>query len=101
MLLADRVALLADGVIAVVGTHSELLATEPRYRELMSGADRARRERATSAAMHAGASDLARRRRRAREEISAQAGAPCCAAGPGGCSAACFGRSAAVVTRCC
>jgi ATP-binding cassette, subfamily B, bacterial len=36
VLLADRVALLADGVIAVVGTHSELLATEPRYRELMS-----------------------------------------------------------------
>jgi ATP-binding cassette subfamily B protein len=36
VLLADRVALLADGVIAAVGTHSELLATEPRYRELMS-----------------------------------------------------------------
>jgi ATP-binding cassette, subfamily B, bacterial len=36
VLLADRVALLADGVIAAVGTHSELLATEPRYRYLMS-----------------------------------------------------------------
>jgi ATP-binding cassette, subfamily B, bacterial len=36
VLLADRVALLADGAIAAVGTHSELLATEPRYRELMS-----------------------------------------------------------------
>ena len=36
VLLADRVALLADGVIAAVGTHSELLATEPRYRHLMS-----------------------------------------------------------------
>jgi ATP-binding cassette, subfamily B, bacterial len=36
VLLADRVALLVDGVIAAVGTHSELLATEPRYRELMS-----------------------------------------------------------------
>ncbi len=36
VILADRVALLADGVIAAVGTHSELLATEPRYRELMS-----------------------------------------------------------------
>jgi ATP-binding cassette, subfamily B, bacterial len=36
VLLADRVALLADGVIAAVGTHSELLATEPRYRDLMS-----------------------------------------------------------------
>ena len=36
VLLADRVALLADGVIAAMGTHSALLATEPRYRELMS-----------------------------------------------------------------
>jgi ATP-binding cassette subfamily B protein len=36
VLLADRVALLADGVIAVTGTHRELLAAEPRYRELMS-----------------------------------------------------------------
>jgi ATP-binding cassette, subfamily B, bacterial len=35
--LADRVALLADGVIAAVGTHAELLVTEPRYHELMSG----------------------------------------------------------------
>jgi ATP-binding cassette subfamily B protein len=35
VLLADRVALLADGVIAAVGTHSELLATEPRYHDLM------------------------------------------------------------------
>jgi ATP-binding cassette subfamily B protein len=35
VLLADRVALLADGVIAALGTHRELLATEPRYRELM------------------------------------------------------------------
>jgi ATP-binding cassette, subfamily B, bacterial len=36
VLLADRVALLADGVIAAVGTHHELLACEPRYRDLMS-----------------------------------------------------------------
>jgi ATP-binding cassette subfamily B protein len=35
--LADRVALLADGVIAATGTHAELLASEPRYYELMSG----------------------------------------------------------------
>ncbi|HUB37556.1 MAG TPA: ABC transporter ATP-binding protein [Streptosporangiaceae bacterium] len=40
VLLADRVALLAGGVVAAVGTHSELLATEPRYRHLMSGDDR-------------------------------------------------------------
>jgi len=39
VLLADRVALLADGVIAAIGTHHELLATQPRYRELMSGDD--------------------------------------------------------------
>ncbi|MBO0823813.1 MAG: ABC transporter ATP-binding protein, partial [Actinobacteria bacterium] len=36
VLLADRVALLHDGVIAAVGTHHELLATQPRYRALMS-----------------------------------------------------------------
>ena len=36
VLLADRVALLEGGVIAIVGTHHELLATQPRYRELMS-----------------------------------------------------------------
>jgi ATP-binding cassette, subfamily B, bacterial len=36
VLLADRVALLDGGVIAAVGTHRELLATQPRYRELMS-----------------------------------------------------------------
>jgi ATP-binding cassette subfamily B protein len=36
VLLADRVALLSDGVIAAVGTHRELLDTQPRYRDLMS-----------------------------------------------------------------
>jgi ATP-binding cassette, subfamily B, bacterial len=38
VLLADRVALLADGVIAAIGNHAELLATEPRYAELMGDA---------------------------------------------------------------
>ncbi|MBX6748344.1 MAG: ABC transporter ATP-binding protein [Micromonosporaceae bacterium] len=36
--LADRVALLKDGVIAAVGTHSHLLATEPHYREVLATA---------------------------------------------------------------
>jgi ATP-binding cassette subfamily B protein len=36
--LADRVALLADGVIAAVGTHSELLAEVPAYRHVLSAA---------------------------------------------------------------
>lgn len=36
VLLADRVALLADGRIAAVGTHRELLATVPAYRELLA-----------------------------------------------------------------
>ncbi|HEY6277944.1 MAG TPA: ABC transporter ATP-binding protein [Streptosporangiaceae bacterium] len=35
--LADKVALLDGGVIAALGSHTELLASEPRYRELMSG----------------------------------------------------------------
>ena len=34
--LADRVALLRGGVITAIGRHSDLLATEPRYRYLMS-----------------------------------------------------------------
>ena len=34
--LADRVAVLADGVISAVGTHHELLASDPHYRFLMS-----------------------------------------------------------------
>ena len=34
--LADRVALLQDGVITAVGTHSELLATVPAYRDVLS-----------------------------------------------------------------
>jgi ATP-binding cassette subfamily B protein len=38
VVLADRVALLADGAIAAVGTHSELLATVPAYRAVLSAA---------------------------------------------------------------
>ncbi|MGH3983044.1 MAG: ABC transporter ATP-binding protein [Pseudonocardiaceae bacterium] len=37
--LADRVALLAGGRIAAVGTHSELLAEVPEYRRLLSTLD--------------------------------------------------------------
>ena len=37
VMLADRVALLDQGVIAAAGSHHELLATQARYRELMSG----------------------------------------------------------------
>jgi ATP-binding cassette subfamily B protein len=36
VLLADRVALLEDGRVTAVGTHSELLATVPAYRNLLS-----------------------------------------------------------------
>ena len=39
VMLADKVALLRDGVIAAIGSHTQLLATQPRYRELMSGLD--------------------------------------------------------------
>jgi ATP-binding cassette, subfamily B, bacterial len=37
--LADRVALLADGRIAAVGKHSDLLATNPAYRAVLSTLD--------------------------------------------------------------
>lgn len=37
--LADRVALLEDGTITAVGTHTELLAGVPRYRELLAADD--------------------------------------------------------------
>ena len=33
--LADRVVFLDDGVVAATGSHDHLLATEPRYRELL------------------------------------------------------------------
>jgi ATP-binding cassette, subfamily B, bacterial len=39
VMLADKVALLRDGVIAAIGTHAHLLASQPRYRELMGGLD--------------------------------------------------------------
>jgi ATP-binding cassette, subfamily B, bacterial len=38
VLLADRVALLEGGMISALGTHRELLAGHPRYRDLMSAA---------------------------------------------------------------
>jgi ATP-binding cassette, subfamily B, bacterial len=37
--LADKVALLSDGVIGALGTHAELLASQPHYRDLMAGSD--------------------------------------------------------------
>lgn len=36
VLLADRVAMLSGGTVSHVGTHAELLATVPEYRELLS-----------------------------------------------------------------
>ena len=36
VLLADRVAVLSGGTLRHVGTHAELLATVPEYRELLS-----------------------------------------------------------------
>jgi ATP-binding cassette subfamily B protein len=37
VMLADRVALLEGGVVVATGSHQDLLATQARYRELMSG----------------------------------------------------------------
>ena len=42
VLLADRVALLRDGIVAAVGTHRELLATNPDYRALLSSSEEVR-----------------------------------------------------------
>jgi ATP-binding cassette subfamily B protein len=39
VLLADRVVLLVDGRIVAVGTHSELMATESRYQDLLASRD--------------------------------------------------------------
>ncbi len=39
VMLADRVALLDRGVIVATGSHRDLLATQARYRSLMSGSD--------------------------------------------------------------
>jgi ATP-binding cassette, subfamily B, bacterial len=39
VMLADRVALLDNGAVVAIGSHQDLLATEPAYRKLMSGAD--------------------------------------------------------------
>lgn len=39
VMLADRVALLDRGVIVATGSHREMLATQARYRSLMSGSD--------------------------------------------------------------
>jgi ATP-binding cassette, subfamily B, bacterial len=39
VLLADKVALLADGTITHIGTHAQLLATVPQYRYLLAADD--------------------------------------------------------------
>ena len=46
--LADRVALLADGRIAAVGTHSELLRSEPVYRRILGQAEADEADRVAS-----------------------------------------------------
>jgi ATP-binding cassette subfamily B protein len=38
VMLADRVALLDEGVVVATGSHHDMLATQDRYRSLMSGA---------------------------------------------------------------
>ena len=43
--LADRVALLVDGRVSAVGTHSELLATVPAYRDLLASKEDQRASR--------------------------------------------------------
>ena len=45
--LADRVVLVEGGRVAATGTHAELLATEPRYVQILAEADDADEEEAT------------------------------------------------------
>ena len=80
VMLADKVALLRDGVIAATGTHAHLLASQPRYRELMSGLDE------PAAGEQAALSDhlrhLARDRRRGRRRGHRRPGRPAAPPGP-------------------
>jgi ATP-binding cassette, subfamily B, bacterial len=46
VMLADRVALLDEGVVVATGSHHDLLVTQARYRALMSGAGEPDRDRA-------------------------------------------------------
>ncbi len=48
--LADRVVLIDDGRVAADGSHAELLATSPRYREVLAAAERQAAELATEGA---------------------------------------------------
>src|SRR5262249_53536780 len=95
VLLADRVALLAGGRIVAEGTHAELLATEPRYAELMGDGPaqpvtRGSAEVVTPGRPSRGAASPQRTSRRS------PASCPrCCAGAPGGCSPACCGPTAA------
>ena len=45
--LADRVAVVEDGRVIAEGTHAELLATEPRYVEILAQVEQERRRRTT------------------------------------------------------
>jgi ATP-binding cassette subfamily B protein len=51
--LADRVVLLADGRIVATGTHAELMATEPRYAEVLAHLEEDEAARAAAAAARA------------------------------------------------
>ena len=85
--LADTVALLSGGVIAAVGSHRQLLATDPEYAALMDVED-------LEVARDRGHQRLAGSRRRERRR--GRAGWPrCCANGAGGCSATCCARTGA------
>jgi ATP-binding cassette subfamily B protein len=49
-MLADRVALLENGRVTAIGTHSDLMATVPAYRDLLAS-----KESAEPAASHVAA----------------------------------------------
>ena len=98
--LAERVVLLEGGRIVADGTHAGLMATEPRYAEVLAHieeTDAARRARAEEAAERAAAARRAGRHRCARRP-GRRAGRPRLMAWGGGASAAApaaFGGGAA------
>jgi ATP-binding cassette subfamily B protein len=80
--LADRVVLLEGGRVIASGTHAELMASDPRYAEVLAHADEPEGDGPEPA--DEDEDDLRYRLRIAASVASARAGGPGAAGGPGG-----------------